>query len=55
LAGEGRFKTSATAIAAKNPKVDLKIVKEARDYIAERRAGGRLKRGYTLSPHSKSL
>lgn len=40
---------SAEAIAAKNAKVDLKVVEEARDLIAERRANGRQPRGYNLA------
>jgi hypothetical protein len=39
----------AEAIAAKNAKVDLKVVEEARDLIAERRANGRQPRGYNLA------
>jgi hypothetical protein len=55
-AGEERFKTNAEAIAAANPKVDLKIVKEARAIVAERRAEGRQRRGYSLvPPHSRSV
>jgi len=56
LASEARFKTNAETIAASNSKVDLKLVEEARDLIAERRANGRPRRGYNLaSPHSRSL
>lgn len=39
-----------------NPKVDLKIVEEARTFIAERRAQGRPQRGYNLaSGHSRHV
>lgn len=56
MAGEERFKTDVKAIAAKNPKVDMKIVKEARGIVAERRAEGRQRRGYSLAPpHSRSV
>jgi hypothetical protein len=56
LATEKDFKTSAETIAANNPKVDLKVVEEARDFIAERRANGRKQRGYNLaSAHSSQL
>jgi hypothetical protein len=55
-AGEERFKTNVEAIAAKNPKVDLKIVREAREIVAGRRAEGRQRRGYSLAPpHSRSV
>jgi hypothetical protein len=55
LAGEERFKADAKVIAEKNPKVDLRIVKEARGIVAERRAEGRPRRGYSLaSPHSRT-
>ena len=48
------FKTSAATVAAKNPKVDLEVVEEARAFIAERRAKGRPRRGYNLaSSHSR--
>lgn len=49
LATEKRHEISAEAIAAKNAKVDLKVVEEARDLIAERRANGRQPRGYNLA------
>ena len=53
---ENKFQTSAEALAAMNPKVDLKIVEEARDFIAERRAQGRPQRGYNLaSGHSRHV
>lgn len=53
---ETDFKINADTIAANNPKVDLKVVEEARNQIAERRANGRQRRGYTLaSPHSRKL
>lgn len=56
MAGEERFKTDVKAIAAKNPKIDMKIVQEARDIVAERRADGRHRRGYSLAPpHSRSV
>jgi hypothetical protein len=52
LATENGFKPNAESIAAKNPKIDLKVVEEARSLIAERRANGRQQRGYDLaSPH----
>jgi len=54
LATEKNQEISAETIAAKNPKVDLKVVEEARGYIAERRANGRPQRGYNLaSGHSR--
>lgn len=53
---EKKFQTSAKTMAANNPKVDLKIVEEARDLIAERRAQGRPQRGYNLaSGHSRHV
>lgn len=53
---ENDFKPSAETIAANNPKVDLKLVEEARSFIAERRANGREQRGYNLaSAHSQHL
>ncbi len=56
MAGEERFKTDVKAIAAKNSKIDLKIVAEARAIVAERRAEGRQRRGYSLAPpHSRSI
>jgi len=56
LASEAKFKTDTETIAASNSKIDLKLVAEARDLIAERRANGRRRRGYDLaSPHSRSL
>jgi hypothetical protein len=53
---KSKSKTSAETIAANNPKVDLKIVEEARGFIAERRAKGRPQRGYNLaSGHSRHV
>jgi hypothetical protein len=53
---ENKFHTSAETMAANNPKVDLKIVEEARNFIAQRRAQGRPQRGYNLaSGHSRHI